>query len=318
MGKSALAVLAFLGAGHTQRGATAHAAVVARGLAWLVAQQDARTGHFGETSAYGHGIATYALAEAYALTGDEALRAPLERAVAEVLRHQDGRRGDARRFGGWSYYYADGHRYDDWPRASITAWQVMALRSAQLGGVAVPEAALADARAFLLAALDTQRGAFRYSHDPTRLAGEYAVLPGSTPAALFALHLLGEDLADERFAAPLRFVLERAPRGYVAPDERAFVAEAAGNLYFWYYGSLALLQRGGASWRRWNAALQETLLGAQRDDGSWRPLSPYARYADDAPRDAIYTTAMNVLSLEVYYRYFTPLLEAATRGEAPR
>ena len=44
---------------------------------------------------------------------------------------------DPRLFGGWSYYYPDGRTYDRWPRASITAWQVMALESARLGGLAV-------------------------------------------------------------------------------------------------------------------------------------------------------------------------------------
>ena len=51
---------------------------------------------------------------------------------------------------------------------------------------------------------------------------------------------------------------------------------------------------------------------------SWRPISIYARqYAGDDGSDASYATAMNVLSLEVYYRYFTPLLDvskAPSRG----
>jgi hypothetical protein len=35
----------------------------------------------------------------------------------------------------------------------------------------------------------------------------------------------------------------------------------------------------------------------------------YADYAGDSDEESIYTTSMCVLTLEVYYRYFTPLLE---------
>jgi hypothetical protein len=35
----------------------------------------------------------------------------------------------------------------------------------------------------------------------------------------------------------------------------------------------------------------------------------YARYARDDASDRSYTTALSVLSLEVYYRYYWPLLK---------
>ena len=40
-----------------------------------------------------------------------------------------------------------------------------------------------------------------------------------------------------------------------------------------------------------------------------RPLVSFADYAGDSEEDRTYTTAMCVLCLEVYYRYFTPLLQ---------
>ena len=48
---------------------------------------------------------------------------------------------------------------------------------------------------------------------------------------------------------------------------------------------------------------------AQGSDGSWTPIDVYAQEAGDNRRDHGYTTAMCVLCLEVYYRYFTPLLQ---------
>ncbi len=308
VGKTGLALLAFLGAGHVPRGTSEHSPVAAAAVDFLLGLQDESSGHFGDSEAYSHGIATYALGECFAMTRDQRLRAPLERALGQILENQI-RSDDRRLSGGWSYFYPDGAVFDRWPRVSISAWQVMALESARLGGLQVPEQAFAAAREFLLRSWDRELGAFRYNHDPGRLDSAYATLPGSTPAALFALALLGEDLKSGAFAQARGFVLERSPRGYEWQGDDAFVAQAQANLYFWYYGSLALLFVGGSEWERWNVGLKESLLPTQQENGSWLPIEVYAQYAHDDDHDRSYTTAMCVLSLEVYYRYFTPLLQ---------
>jgi hypothetical protein len=59
----------------------------------------------------------------------------------------------------------------------------------------------------------------------------------------------------------------------------------------------------------WNEALKRVLLEGQSEDGSFAPIDEYAEYAGDTDRDRAYSTAMCVLSLEVYYRYFTPLVK---------
>ncbi|NOT32420.1 MAG: hypothetical protein HOP15_18395, partial [Planctomycetes bacterium] len=101
----------------------------------------------------------------------------------------------------------------------------------------------------------------------------------------------------------------RAPDGDRYSGNDDFVRRARGNLYFWYYATLALFRVGGREWERWNTALQATLLPAQDEDGSWRPLDVYSEYAGDDDGERTYSTAMCVLSLEIYYRYFTPLLK---------
>ncbi len=310
IGKTGLALLAFLGAGHVPGGATEHTDAVARAVRFLLAVQDGSSGHIGQSCSYGHGIATYALAECFALTHDERLRGPLEHAIGQILRNQS-REQDPRFFGGWGYYFADGHTWngDSWPRTSITAWQVMALESARLGGLAVPEAAFEAAREFVLGAWDARRRAFRYDHDPERLSSAYPILPASTPAALFALSLLDVELDRAELVQARRFVLARVPDGYRYTGDDDFVARAQGNLYFWYYATLAMFRVGGSEWETWNEAMKETLLAAQTEDGSWQPIDTYAEYAGDADEERTYTTAMCVLSLEIYYRYFTPLLQ---------
>ena len=317
IGKTGLALLAFLGAGHTQASPGEYQSTVARAVDFLLAVQDPKSGHFGNSGSYSHAIATYALGECLALTKDQRLVAPLERAVEQILSRQL-RSQDPRVHGGWGYYFPESTGYrsrdrgvrDDWPRASVSAWQVMALESAQLGGLSVSRQAFSDAAQFLRRCWDRERGGFRYSHDPSRLSGPYQLLPGSTPASLFALSLLGDDIAGPRFREARNFVTSRMPSGYRYRNTDRFVHRAEGNLYFWYYGTLALFRTGGRAWDAWNEAMKATLLPSQASDGSWEPISVYALdYAKDSDQDRSYSTALCVLTLEVYYRYFTPLLQ---------
>src|SRR5690606_23478450 len=74
---------------------------VKRGVLWLVTQQhkdgDLAHGIGQNAHMYSHGIATIALCEAFALSKDEKLRGPAQRAVAFIVsaQHQGS--------GGWRY-----------------------------------------------------------------------------------------------------------------------------------------------------------------------------------------------------------------------
>ena len=76
------------------------------------------------------------------------------------------------------------------------------------------------------------------------------------------------------------------------------------DMYYWYYGSLALFQVGGESWRKWNKAMVPAIVKSQhplnsgRRTGSWDPVGPWGH---DGGR--VYSTAVQVMCLEVYYRY---------------
>lgn len=307
VGKSALCVLAFLGAGHTPESDTEHSAVVARALAHLLAIQDEDTGAFGPSSCYGHGIATYALAECYGMTKDEALLRPLEEALTWIIVNQ-GPRNDQRNRGGWGYFSPGLRREDSYARVSVTSWMVMALESARMSGVELPDDVLPQAREYLQNSFDARRNWFRYNHKPSRLRSGWPTLPASTPAGAFCLQLLGTKAEDPMIAAALEYTVDRRPREYRRYRDDDFVLRGQGNVYFWYYGTLCCFLAGGETWERWNARLSTLLPAAQSEDGSFAPIDVYARYAGDNDRDRSYTTAMCVLSLEVYYRYFTPLL----------
>jgi hypothetical protein len=75
------------------------------------------------------------------------------------------------------------------------------------------------------------------------------------------------------------------------------------SMYYWYYGTLAMFNMGGRWWEAWNNRLRDLLVAYQHREGdrrgSWDP--PAGGF--DAIGGRVYTTALNVLNLEIYYRY---------------
>lgn len=312
VGTTALSTLAFLGAGHHPGRESEYRGAVTRAIAYLLEAQT-RGGHFGfRTSAYSHGISAYALGEAYLLSKDPDLLPPLRRAIDHLLAQQELDPDQPTFFGGWSYYYDDGHRYDRYPRVSVTVWQVMAVETATFAGLDIDPGHLKAARHYLEESWSPRLQRMLYNRKPSRLRSQYPTLPGSTPAATFALLLLGADPESAAVQGGLTFVSDRPPSVWRQSDTGQFIRNGSGNPYFWYYGTLALFLRGGPAWDAWNERLKATLLPSQEEDGSWEPISIYADYAGDTERYRAYTTALNVLMLEVYYRYLTPFLESST------
>lgn len=82
------------------------------------------------------------------------------------------------------------------------------------------------------------------------------------------------------------------------------------NLYYWYYGTLAMYHAGGPDWKKWNTELKRTLLPLQirtsDEAGSWPANGVWGGYGG-----TVYSTAMATLSLEVYYRYLPVFSEVA-------
>ena len=77
------------------------------------------------------------------------------------------------------------------------------------------------------------------------------------------------------------------------------------DMYYWYWGTMAMFQMGGDSWGKWNEALKEAVVkhqhlkGSGARAGSWDPAGPWG--AQDGGR--VYSTALMTLCLEIYYRY---------------
>jgi hypothetical protein len=288
-GVTALAVLAFLGAGYTHEEGQ-YADTVDRALRWLISQQrsdgnlGADAGHFAMN--YCHAMATYAIAEAYGMQNDPTantmLREPLLRGVRYTLNNQNPD-------GGWRYL--KGQKSD----ISMSGWHLMALKSAEIAGVNIPKNAKADVITFLKSrSMGTYGGLAGYRED-------VPPSPSMTAEALFCKQMLGmrRDNAASREAA--EYLLARLP------------TRDTFNEYYWYYGTLAMYQFGGDGWASWNAAIRDLLISEQRTDGdfagSWDPIGPWAQYGG-----RIYSTALSALCLEVYYR-FLPLYQI---GSVPK
>jgi hypothetical protein len=274
-GVTALALLAFLGAGSTHLDGP-HATRVARGMEFLLAGQAADGSLAGDaeffTALYCHGMGTIALAEAAAMSGDRRLLEPLGRAVGHIRRLQHPSTG------GWRY--AAGDLGD----TSQLGWQVMALSSARLAGITDADVPLRHANRFLPGVSGGQAGGLACYRPGERFN------PTMTAEALLCRLLLGATTSGR--------VVDEAVRAIAAsPPEVGTV-----NLYRWYYSTLALYHVGGPEWERWNGRLQPALVDLQRRggplDGSWDPDPVWGGHGG-----RVYSTALSVMTLEIYYRY---------------
>lgn len=284
-GVTALAVLAFLGAGHSHvQGAYQNN--VRRGLDFLLRSQAADGSLFGDATLYAqmycHSMATFALAEAQAVTGDGRLEAAVRRAVNFSVAAQNTSTG------GWRY------RPGDTGDTSQLGWQIMALASAERAGVRVPDQTWNRVDRFLQSVRRGSSGG---------LASYRTDGPASTSMTAEALYCrlillemngtsIPETAADE---ATSQLIASAPTADHV-------------NLYYWYYATLALhhqqlaSESAAAAWRTWNNAMVEALKQTQIADGdavgSWGTNTVWGGYGG-----RVYTTALAAMCLEVYYRY---------------
>jgi hypothetical protein len=271
-----LALLSYLGAGYTQTDGK-YAETVAKGLEFVRAIQKPDGDLRGKSRAVGmycHAMATIALCEAYALTGDEGLREPVEKAVGFLVR--------SRARDGMAWRYSPGEPVGD---TSILGWVVMALKSAREVGITVPSAVQTGAIDWLgLVSSGDGHGLARYQPGKS-------VSPTMTAEAWVCRQFLGVGGPGAASSEAAESLLQNPSDG------------GSHNLYYWYYGTLAMYQHGGDAWARWNSRVRDEIVRRQRarghSAGSWDP--------DDSPYGAkggrIYCTALATLSLEVYYRY---------------
>jgi len=283
-GITGLALLALMAAGHTHL-KSEHREAVQHGLEFLLRSQKTDGNLAGEAELYAriycHGIATLAISEAYAITGDRRLQPYVQRAVAYTLASQHPTTG------GWRYLPGDTGDMSQF------GWQLLSLKSAELGGSEIPPLTRAGMERFLESVTSgRQRGlaSYRPGEQPSRTM---------TAEALVCRYFLKRCTPDQAEEAA-KFLLEEQPGG--GPI----------NFYYWYYATLALQQTQGDAWRTWNERLTARLLASQRtrgsQAGSWDADPVWGNYGG-----RVFSTALAALCLESYYRYL-PMAEMAAKN----
>ena len=271
VGGTGFGLLPFLGAGYTHRNGK-YKNTVQKGLDWLIADQT-KEGTFQNCLAgtlYAHGVASIALCEAYAMTKDPKLKAPAQRAIDYIVmaQHQGG---------GWRY--GPGQAGD----TSVTGWQVIALRSAQQGGLKIPRSVFTKVSVYL-DSVQTDKAGSGYRYMPGARITDAMIAEG-----LLCRIYTSSKLRRGELRAGVEYLQEHLP-------------SIGGELYYDYYATQVLHHYGGEPWDEWNHVMRDLLIEAQATEGhargSWAPQGGH-----DSSGGRVYATSLALLTLEVYYRH---------------
>ena len=298
---TALCVLAFLAKGHVP-GAGPDAERINAGIDYvlscarpngLIARvppgPTLTAGHTAEhTAIYNHAIGGLLLCEVNGMTdeaGSRAIRKAIKKAVAFSRERQQVPKRDPAYKGGWRYVRP---WKDSQADVSVTAWQIMFLRSAENAGVSIPKQYVDEAVAYVKRSFDERNGSFLYG----MTGPERRITRSMAGAGILTLQLAGRhDSTEARSAGD--WILRH-------PFSRYNVGAGPGDRFHYgaYYCSQAMFQLGGRHWRQFYPVLARTLLAGQAPDGSWRPES----YPGDERYGSAYTTALSALALATPYQ----------------
>jgi len=279
-GATGLALLAFLGRGQTHRKGE-YQRCVKDGLYYLMSRLK-QTPHGGNLSEldgrmYDHGIATIALAEAFALTRDEELEEAAQQAIDYIVfaQHKAG--------GGWRYAPA---MIGD---TTVTGWQMMALKSGQMAYLRVPGDTIQRAIKFLDWVQFDKGARYRYQKqdkDPLTWV--------TSSVGLLCRMYTGWDKDHPAMVRGVELLSQQGPSTDKGPTPD--------NMYYNYYGTQVMHHWGGNKWENWNYVMREYLIETQaregHESGSW-----YFDGGHGSQGGRLYNTALAVMTLEVYYRH---------------
>ena len=275
-----LAVLAFMGGGHTTRKGEYRRNVL-RGVEAIMAQQK-DDGLISSSSLYTHAICTIALCEAYGRANDPRIGAAAQKAVryCEYAVNTDG---------GWRYG-PRGNTSD----TSVSAWFIQALKTARLARIKFDSLIYSQALAYLDSVTD--QGA---SRDSNGAVGYTFAADQNVSASSSSMTAAGMLIRQFTGTGVRNLLLEKGANLM----RRSAPSWKQKNFYLWYYATYAMHNMGGEHRLWWNQRIRNVLVEHQSrqgdNAGSWDPKG--ASYGGQGGR--VYTTALGALCLEVYYRY---------------
>ena len=285
MGATGMALMAFLGAGHTHVKDGPYKKHVEQGLAYIM--NNAKIQPTGvdyrdpiPQGMYVQGICTIALTEAYGMSKDRRLRRPVEGGIAFIVNAQHPTDG------GWRYNPGDAGD------TSVVGWQVMALISAHHSKIKIPRNVFSGITAFLNNAQYDDGAQYSYL-----VNGGGHKNPSLTAVGLLSRMYLGWERDTASLIKGVGVLAKTGP--------------SKSNEYYNYYATQVLHHFGGEVWDAWNNVLRDQLVQAQSKEGpttgSWKPGSGHG--PEQGGR--LYSTCLNVMTLEVYYRHL-PLYQRNT------
>ena len=243
---------------------------------------------------YEHGIAVYAIAEAYTLCqksfGENIPNLPeAVQASTQFLINSQHQKG------GWEYAYSeDNGRGGD---LSIVAWHLQALKAAKHTGLELKNLTR-SVRAGLdyTTGLRTPEGTFGYSGPSMKGDG---VTLGAAGALCFQMW---DKSSSKEARGACKFIDENAKFGWNTPDS---------DLYGHYYAAQCMINFGGDPWKRYNEKFRDQVLNNQLPDGSFKPAG-FGAFKGTNVFGKHYRACLSILMLEVYYR-FLPATGAKTK-----
>lgn len=280
---TALSLLSLLGAGYTSRSGRYQKEVRA-GIDFLLGRiRENRFGgslNRGDHGMYAHALATMALSEAFALTQESGLAGP----VLSTKTYIENAQGPD---GGWRYVPG---RVGD---MSVTGWHLMALKSCQLAGFETDADVWKKSQGFVDSMAVSSKSYYRYGYE--RRGDE----PTSTAIGLLMQMYFGWPRDHMSLAEGAMYLAEEGP--------------SRNDVYFNYYTTVLLHHRRGKYWPEWNQRVRDHLIATQsrkgHEAGSWHFRNEFGNVGG-----RLYSTAMAIMTLEVYYRFmplygFEPLVE---------
>jgi hypothetical protein len=277
-----MALLPFLAVGENHKNGVKYKKSVEDGLNWLLSKQ-AADGGFGTNNMYAHAIATTALCEAAWRAKDPKVKEKAATAVGYIVHAQCGN-------GSWGY--TGPTPVPGGGDTSIVGWQVQALHAARLAGIKVDDEkkVLEKADKFLVS-VSTDDGA-KYGY---RERGASQTL---TPVGLLSRQMIGSLVPNDKASANgVEFVKQ-------FPPQKAYF-----DMYYYFYATRVAFAHGGYNWHKfWNPKMRDLLIDLQKktgeDDvrGSWDKDQGFI----GSSCGKVGTTALAILTLEVYYRYPLP------------
>ncbi len=285
-----LALLTFLAHGETNT-SKRYGNTVSKAMKWLVNDPIDTKSHHG----YPHAIKTYALSEAYAMTGVSLIEAKMDECVEVIIKGQQ-------KGGAFDYNYSANENRQD---LSFAGWNYQALKAANVAGCEV--AGLNDAIYKSVEYLKIMGGSsksFAYTtsnNDPStaKQPGKWTMVAVGTLALELLDHAENKILKDELD----KILSEGKPRfNWNNPPKDA--------LYGWYYETNVMFHAQGKYWKEWRELYGKVLIENQHPEGYW--VSPgHSNIPGNELSQKVYATTLVALTLSVPFRYLPSISQTA-------